>query len=61
LTLTELTATDSSTTVLETEADFYTALDDVFGLPMTHLSLAERTQLWQRATAQHEEFLARSQ
>jgi len=61
LTLTELTATDLSTTILETEADLYTALDDVFGLPMSHLSRAERTQLWHRATAQHEDFLARSQ
>jgi N-hydroxyarylamine O-acetyltransferase len=61
LTLTELFATDSSTTVLETEADFYTVLDDVFGLPMTHLSSVERSRLWQRATAQHEEFLARTQ
>jgi arylamine N-acetyltransferase len=61
LTLTELTATDLDTVLLETEADFYTALSDVFGLPLTHLSTAERSQLWQRATAQHEEFLARSQ
>jgi arylamine N-acetyltransferase len=61
LTLTELTATDFSTTHLETEADLFTALSDVFGLPLTHLSSAERTQLWQRATAQHEDFLARSQ
>jgi len=61
LTLTELTATDLSTTTLETEPDFYTALADVFGLPLTHLSSADRTQLWQRVTTQHEDFLARSQ
>jgi arylamine N-acetyltransferase len=61
LTLTELTATDQDTTVLESEADFLTALDDVFGLPLTHLTPTERTQLWQRAIAQHEDFLVRSQ
>ncbi|QNE19112.1 arylamine N-acetyltransferase [Kribbella qitaiheensis] len=61
LTLTELSATDLSTTILESKPDFYTALNDIFGLPMTHLTPAQRTHLWHRATNQHEDFLARSQ
>lgn len=45
-------------TLLETPADFYTALNDIFGLPCSHLSPAERDQIFARALAQYEGWLA---
>ena len=45
-------------TLLETPADFYAALDDIFGLPCSHLSRADRDQIFARARAQYKTWLA---
>ncbi|HEY8546256.1 MAG TPA: arylamine N-acetyltransferase, partial [Acidimicrobiales bacterium] len=39
---------------IETEADWYAALADVFGLPLPELDAAERTRLWAKVHADHE-------
>jgi arylamine N-acetyltransferase len=44
---------------LETRADWFTALDEVFRLPLDDLTTSERDRLWNRAVAQHEAFLER--
>jgi arylamine N-acetyltransferase len=46
------------TTLLEDEDAWFTALDDVFGLPLADLDAAERRALWQRVCAQHDAWAA---
>lgn len=45
-------------TVLESPADWWTALEDVFGIPVTSFSPDERDRLWRQAVAQHERHVA---
>ncbi|WP_199439293.1 arylamine N-acetyltransferase family protein [Umezawaea beigongshangensis] len=47
----------SSRTVLETPGDWYTALADVFGLPLRDVSPVNRDRLWRRVVAQHDAHL----
>lgn len=46
--------------LLDTPADYFTALADVFRLPLPHYSAADRDILWRRVWAQYEDFLARA-
>ena len=59
VTLTEVSPDHTDTTVLESPADFYTALDDTFQLPLNHFTADERDHLWKRVVTQYEDFLAR--
>jgi N-hydroxyarylamine O-acetyltransferase len=43
---------------LETEREWYEALRDVFDLPLTDLTAAERARLWARVRGAHERWLA---
>jgi arylamine N-acetyltransferase len=46
-------------TILETRADYFAALADIFYLPLPHLDDAHRDELWRRVWSQYEDFLAR--
>jgi N-hydroxyarylamine O-acetyltransferase len=46
-------------TILETPADYFAALADIFYLPLPHLDDAHRDRLWRRVWSQYEDFLAR--
>jgi arylamine N-acetyltransferase len=59
VTLSEVFADHIDTAILQTQTDFYEALDDVFGLPLTQLTSTQRDHLWRRAITQYEDFLAR--
>jgi len=58
LTLSTLHPDTTDVTVIDDQADWYAALQDVFGLPMPHLSVTDRDDLWRRVVSQHEAFLA---
>ncbi|WP_327637997.1 arylamine N-acetyltransferase [Kribbella sp. NBC_00482] len=47
-------------TLLENPADYFTALADLFRLPLPHYSAADRDTLWRRVWAQYEDFQARA-
>ncbi|TDO49600.1 arylamine N-acetyltransferase [Kribbella sp. VKM Ac-2571] len=47
-------------TLLENPTDYFTALADVFRLPLPHYSAADRDTLWRRVWAQYEDFQARA-
>jgi N-hydroxyarylamine O-acetyltransferase len=44
-------------TLLENRADYFTALADVFRLPLPHYSAADRDTLWRRVWSQYEDFV----
>jgi N-hydroxyarylamine O-acetyltransferase len=44
-------------TLLENPADYFTALADVFRLPLPHYSAADRDTLWRRVWSQYEDFV----
>jgi arylamine N-acetyltransferase len=46
--------------LLDTPADYFAALADVFRLPLPQYSAADRDTLWRRVWAQYEDFLART-
>jgi hypothetical protein len=46
--------------LLDTPADYFAALADVFRLPLPHYSAADRDTLWRRVWAQYEDFQARA-
>ncbi|WP_329003604.1 arylamine N-acetyltransferase [Kribbella sp. NBC_00709] len=58
--LSETFADRIDNTLLETPSDYFTALADVFWLPLPHYSQADRDQLWRRVWSQYEDFLART-
>jgi hypothetical protein len=45
--------------IIETPADYFATLADVFQLPLAHLDATHRDQLWRRVWSQYEAFLAR--
>ena len=45
------------TILLDTPADYFTALADVFRLPLPHYSAADRDALWRRVWSQYEDFV----
>jgi N-hydroxyarylamine O-acetyltransferase len=47
-------------TTIESAADWYQALADVFGLALHDVGRAERDGLWRRVLAAHDEYLARA-
>jgi N-hydroxyarylamine O-acetyltransferase len=47
-------------TLLENPTDYFTALADIFRLPLPHYSAADRDTLWRRVWSQYEEFLSRA-
>jgi N-hydroxyarylamine O-acetyltransferase len=47
-------------TLLENPTDYFTALADVFHLPLPHYTQSDRDDLWRRVWSQYEEFLART-
>ncbi|WP_084216317.1 arylamine N-acetyltransferase family protein [Pseudonocardia spinosispora] len=53
-TLSQRTRHTSSMTILNSQSDWFAALNDIFGIPMTDLSRVEREQLWRRVSMQHE-------
>ncbi|MCU7731140.1 arylamine N-acetyltransferase [Actinoplanes sp. KI2] len=46
-------------TLLDRPADWFTAVTDVFGIPLDDVTAAERDALWRRLTEAHEQWLAR--
>jgi arylamine N-acetyltransferase len=44
-------------TLLENPTDYFTALADVFRLPLPHYSAADRDTLWRRVWSQYEDFV----
>lgn len=58
--LSETFADRVDNSLLENPSDYFTALADVFRLPLPHYSQADRDQLWRRAWSQYEDFLART-
>ena len=54
--LTRVGSEAADETLLQSEADWYEALADVFGLPLDDVGTAERKQLWDRVDAAHREF-----
>ncbi|MGC4937798.1 arylamine N-acetyltransferase family protein [Kribbella sp. DT2] len=57
--LAETFADRIDTTLLETPAEYYAVLADVFQLPLQHLTAADRDQLWRRVVEQYESYQAR--
>ncbi|MER7248536.1 arylamine N-acetyltransferase [Kribbella sp. NPDC000426] len=55
--LAETSADRIDNTLLETPADYFAALADVFGLSLPHYTPADRDQLWRRVWTQYEDFL----
>ncbi|TCC10917.1 arylamine N-acetyltransferase family protein [Kribbella soli] len=47
-------------TLIENPTDYFTALADVFRLPLPHYSAADRDTLWRRVWSQYEDFQARA-
>jgi arylamine N-acetyltransferase len=58
--LSETFADRVDNTLLENPSDYFTALADVFRLPLPHYTQADRDQLWRRVWSQYEDFLART-
>ncbi|MGW7679557.1 arylamine N-acetyltransferase family protein [Kribbella sp. NPDC054772] len=58
--LSETFADRVDNTLLEDPRSYFTALADVFRLPLPHYSQADRDALWRRVWSQYEDFLARS-
>ncbi|MGW6281090.1 arylamine N-acetyltransferase family protein [Kribbella sp. NPDC055071] len=58
--LTETYADRIDNSIIETQADYFAVLADVFLLPLTHLDAAQHDQLWRRVWSQYEDFLART-
>ncbi|MEU4190842.1 arylamine N-acetyltransferase [Kribbella sp. NPDC026611] len=58
--LTETFADRTDTTIVETPTDYFTALADLFRLPLPHYTPADQDTLWRRVWAQYEDFLART-
>ncbi len=54
--LTRVGSDAAGETLLRSEADWYQALADVFGLPLGDVGTAERKHLWDRIDAAHREF-----
>ncbi len=48
----------TQTTLLADQGEWFGALADVFGLPLSDVDAAERRALWQRVSAQHEAWAA---
>ena len=46
--------------LLDTPADYFSALADIFHLPLPHYSAADRDALWRRVWTQYEDFLTRT-
>ncbi|GAB2553342.1 arylamine N-acetyltransferase family protein [Kribbella endophytica] len=57
--LAETSADRIDTTLMETPAEYYELLADVFHLPLHHLDKADRDQLWRRVVEQYESYQAR--
>jgi N-hydroxyarylamine O-acetyltransferase len=57
--LAETSADRIDTTLMETPAEYYELLADVFQLPLHHLGPAERDKLWRRVVEQYETYQAR--
>jgi len=57
--LTETFADRIDSTIIETPADYFATLADVFYLPLPHLDATQRDQLWRRVWSQYEDFLAK--
>jgi arylamine N-acetyltransferase len=57
--LSETSADRVDNTLLETPTDYFTALADLFQLPLPHYTAADRDHLWQRVWSQYEDFLGR--
>ncbi|MGY4766972.1 arylamine N-acetyltransferase family protein [Kribbella sp. CWNU-51] len=47
------------TSLIENPTDYFTALADVFHLPLPHLDTSQRNELWRRVWSQYEDFLAK--
>lgn len=47
-------------TLIENPTDYFTALADVFRLPLPHYSPTDRDTLWRRVWSQYEDFLTRA-
>ncbi|GAA1595912.1 arylamine N-acetyltransferase [Kribbella hippodromi] len=47
-------------TLLDNPADYFTALADIFRLPLPQYGPADRDRLWRRVWTQYEEFVART-
>ncbi|TDW17222.1 arylamine N-acetyltransferase family protein [Kribbella kalugense] len=58
--LSETFADRVDNTLLENPTDYFTALADVFRLPLPHYTQSDRDQLWRRVWSQYEDFLART-
>jgi arylamine N-acetyltransferase len=46
--------------IIETQADYFAVLADLFLLPLPHFDATQRDQLWRRVWSQYEAFLART-
>ena len=46
--------------IIESPADYFAVLADLFYLPLPHLDAARRDELWRRVWSQYEDFLART-
>ena len=57
--LVETAADRVDTTLMETAAEYYELLADVFQLPLHHLDKTDRDQLWRRVVEQYESYQAR--
>ena len=60
LTLTRLAAEPPPRTLLESPAEWFGALADVFGLALDDVPTADRDRLWRKVVAQHESFVRAS-
>jgi arylamine N-acetyltransferase len=56
--LARIDAAGRSPRILETEAEWFTALTDVFGLRLHDVNQEARTRLWARVSTAHEKWLA---
>jgi N-hydroxyarylamine O-acetyltransferase len=58
--LSETYADRVDNSIIENPTDYFAVLADEFHLPLPHFTQADRDQLWRRAWAQYEDFLART-
>jgi hypothetical protein len=58
--LSETSADRVDNTLLDNPTDYFTALADVFRLPLPQYTQSDRDNLWRRVWSQYEEFLART-
>ncbi len=56
--LMEISADRVDNRIVETRAEYFETLADVFHLPLTHLTTAQHDELWTRANTQYENWLA---